>query len=87
MLECDWALSAGWSKQKVVPYHPFTIDPLNSTLHYALTCFEGKTFIIQQPEIVFYEKFYWFFFFNLKKKNLEKKLKNPLHNFFKNRVT
>lgn len=41
MLEIDWDQSTGWGKPTINPYHPFEMDPANSTLHYALECFEG----------------------------------------------
>lgn len=30
-----------WSKPQIAPYAPLAIDPFNSTLHYAVSCFEG----------------------------------------------
>jgi branched-chain amino acid aminotransferase len=41
LLEVDWSASGGWGKPAIVPYHPFSIDPASSVLHYALECFEG----------------------------------------------
>lgn len=41
MLEIDWHETSGWGKPIISPYRPFSIDPANSTLHYALECFEG----------------------------------------------
>ena len=41
ILEIDWNQETGWNKPKISPYKPFQIDPANSTLHYALECFEG----------------------------------------------
>lgn len=41
MLEIDWSESTGWQKPIISPYHCFQMDPANSTLHYALECFEG----------------------------------------------
>jgi branched-chain amino acid aminotransferase len=41
MFVCDWDAEAGWHKPTIVPYQPFSIDPSNSTLHYALEVFEG----------------------------------------------
>ena len=41
MLEIDWDVSTGWGKPIISPYHKFEMDPANSTLHYALECFEG----------------------------------------------
>lgn len=46
MLEIDWSAGKGWEKPKIVPYHSFQMDPCNSTLHYAIECFEGfKAFV------------------------------------------
>lgn len=41
MLEIDWDEHTGWGKPYISPYHNFEMDPANSTLHYALECFEG----------------------------------------------
>lgn len=41
LLEIDWTASDGWGKPIISPYRKFEIDPANSTLHYALECFEG----------------------------------------------
>jgi branched-chain amino acid aminotransferase len=41
MLEIDWTSENGWGKPRITPYHNFEMDPANSTLHYALECFEG----------------------------------------------
>jgi len=49
MLEINWSAQNGWEKPKIVPYHTFQMDPCNSTLHYAIECFEGfKAFIDPQ---------------------------------------
>lgn len=41
LFEADWNLQSGWGTPKINPYRAFQIDPLNSTLHYAIQCFEG----------------------------------------------
>lgn len=41
MLEIDWDQETGWGNPIISPYHNFDMDPSNSTLHYALECFEG----------------------------------------------
>ena len=41
MLEIDWDNENGWGNPYITPYHSFQMDPANSTLHYALECFEG----------------------------------------------
>jgi branched-chain amino acid aminotransferase len=41
MLEIDWNVNSGWGAPRITPYHNFEMDPANSTLHYALECFEG----------------------------------------------
>ena len=46
MFEVYWNIHNGWGKPKIVPYHSFQINPFNTTLHYAIECFEGmKAFI------------------------------------------
>lgn len=41
MLEVDWTTHSGWTAPQIKKVQPFQIDPRNSTLHYALECFEG----------------------------------------------
>lgn len=41
MLEIVWNKDRGWDKPQIVPFHNLEIHPFNSTLHYALSCFEG----------------------------------------------
>jgi len=41
MLEIDWTKDHGWGRPLIDAYHYFQMDPANSTLHYALECFEG----------------------------------------------
>ena len=41
MLEIDWNNKDGWGKPVINTVRPFQIDPRNSTIHYALECFEG----------------------------------------------
>ena len=41
MLEIEWHKDKGWDKPKISPFHTFKIHPFNSTIHYALACFEG----------------------------------------------
>ena len=41
MLEIDWTINDGWDAPKIVPVAPLMLSPANSTLHYALQCFEG----------------------------------------------
>lgn len=33
--------NTGWGKPKIVPFAPLKIHPFNSSLHYAVQCFEG----------------------------------------------
>ena len=42
MLTIDYSDENGWEQAKIGPLEPFKIHPANSTLHYALTCYEGK---------------------------------------------
>lgn len=41
MLTLDYSDEKGWEKAEIRPLEPFSIHPANSTLHYALTCYEG----------------------------------------------
>jgi len=52
MMEVYWDSVVGWDKPKIVPYHNLEIDPFNSTIHYAIQCFEGmKAYIGPKGEI------------------------------------
>jgi branched-chain amino acid aminotransferase len=42
MLEIDYDKSKGWGKPIIREFQPFLIHPFNTTLHYAIECFEGK---------------------------------------------
>jgi branched-chain amino acid aminotransferase len=44
MLEVNYSDQYGWENAIIRPFENFSIHPANSTLHYALTCYEGKTF-------------------------------------------
>jgi branched-chain amino acid aminotransferase len=41
MLEIDYFHEKGWQKPIISKYHNFSIDPRNSSLHYAIELFEG----------------------------------------------
>jgi branched-chain amino acid aminotransferase len=41
MAVVDWDMNEGWSKPSIVPMAPLSIHPFNSSLHYAVECFEG----------------------------------------------
>lgn len=41
MLEVDWDINSGWGKPSIVPFSTIPIHPFNSSLHYAVQCFEG----------------------------------------------
>lgn len=41
MLEIDWTLENGWAAPQISKFHNFEMNPANSTLHYAIQCFEG----------------------------------------------
>jgi branched-chain amino acid aminotransferase len=41
LFEVDYEPQSGWSKPIVSPYHKLSIDPSNSSLHYAIQLFEG----------------------------------------------
>ena len=52
MFEVYWNNKNGWEKPKIVPYHSLEMDPFNTTLHYAIECFEGmKAFIDDKGRI------------------------------------
>ena len=41
IFECDWENNT-WKTPHVTPFHYFQMNPMNTTLHYALCCFEGE---------------------------------------------
>lgn len=41
MLEVNWSKNSGWEDPKIVPYANLSLDPSCSSLHYAISCFEG----------------------------------------------
>ncbi|KAM3568531.1 hypothetical protein VYU27_009343, partial [Nannochloropsis oceanica] len=41
MLEIDWDDEKGWHPPRISPFHPLSLSPAASVLHYALECFEG----------------------------------------------
>lgn len=41
MLTIDWSRSAGWGKPLISEMQPVTLHRFNSSLHYAIQCFEG----------------------------------------------
>ena len=36
-----WDAKKGWGKPEIKPFAPLQIHPFNSSLHYAVQCFEG----------------------------------------------
>lgn len=40
IFECNYE-NNGWGNPEINPFHNFSINPMNTTLHYALCCFEG----------------------------------------------
>ena len=44
MLIIDHSENTGWENAKITPLENFSIHPANSTLHYALTCYDGIFF-------------------------------------------
>lgn len=55
MLEIDYSAKEGWKKPLISEYHNFSIDPFNSTLHYAIQLFEGmKAFMSEDKKIVLF---------------------------------
>jgi branched-chain amino acid aminotransferase len=52
ILEILYEDGKGWSAPKIKPFGPIQIHPFNSTLHYAVSCFEGmKAFKGSQNEL------------------------------------
>jgi branched-subunit amino acid aminotransferase/4-amino-4-deoxychorismate lyase len=41
MVTVSCNINSGWEKPKIVPFAPLKIHPFNSSLHYAVQCFEG----------------------------------------------
>lgn len=41
MLEIDYYGNSGWEAPVIKPFAPLSIHPFNSSLHYAIQCFEG----------------------------------------------
>jgi len=41
LFEVDWDIEQGWGAPRIKQYGPFAMSPLNTTLHYAIQCFEG----------------------------------------------
>ena len=41
MIQARWTTEKGWGSPALVPYGPFSIPPIASTLHYSTQCFEG----------------------------------------------
>ena len=55
ILEIDYCSKEGWKKPHISEYHNFSIDPFNSTLHYAIQLFEGmKAFMTEEDKIVLF---------------------------------
>lgn len=42
MMEVDYSDLKGWGKPSIHGFRPFQIHPANSTIHYALSCFDGN---------------------------------------------
>jgi branched-subunit amino acid aminotransferase/4-amino-4-deoxychorismate lyase len=41
MVTVSFDSNTGWEKPKIVPFAPIPMHPFNSSLHYAVQCFEG----------------------------------------------
>jgi len=41
MLEIDFSIQDGWKNPEILKFHNFSINPFNSSLHYAIQLFEG----------------------------------------------
>ena len=44
MLTIDHSDISGWESPMIKPLECFSVHPANSTLHYAITCYEGSLF-------------------------------------------
>ena len=44
MLEIDYDKTKGWGKPIIREFQNFSIHPFNTTLHYAIECFEGNKY-------------------------------------------
>ena len=42
MMEVDFSNESGWGIPLIHPFRHFMIHPANSSIHYALSCFDGK---------------------------------------------
>ena len=55
ILEVDYSNEEGWKKPEISEYHNLSIDPFNSTLHYAIQLFEGlKAFRSDDEKIILF---------------------------------
>lgn len=55
MFEMDYNPQAGWHNPRIVPYHDFSVNPANTTLHYGQGVFEGmKAFRTKDDRIVLF---------------------------------
>ena len=41
MLIVDWSKADGWEKPQIVPYGPMSIPITATSLHFAISCYEG----------------------------------------------
>lgn len=41
MLTCEWTAKGGWGKPQIGPFQNLSLPPGASSLHYAISCFEG----------------------------------------------
>lgn len=53
MLEINWTKQNGWEYPSIVPYAPLLIEPSCSSLHYAISCFEGMKAYKNQHDKIF----------------------------------
>jgi branched-chain amino acid aminotransferase len=81
MLEIDYTEKEGWKNPLISEYHNFSINPFNSSLHYAIQLFEGmKAFKSEDNKIILFRPQ-----MNMERMNISaKRLCLPVNNFFTN---
>lgn len=52
MLEINYSNQNGWEEAFLKPLDDFRVHPANSTLHYALTCYDGIRAFQKSPNFI-----------------------------------
>lgn len=52
MLEIDYSNQNGWESAILKPLENLSLHPANSTLHYALTCYDGISHFEKSPDFI-----------------------------------